>query len=273
MRRVLHISDLHFGRADLQVVEALRRSSQELEPHVIAVSGDLTQRAKHAEFVAAAKFLNSLRAPKVVVPGNHDIPLYNVVARFLAPLARYRRYIDSDVESSFVDNEIAVAGLSTARSLTFKGGRINHEQVKRVRELFCGTENERVRILVTHHPFRLSGRSDDKNLVGRASMALGCLSECMPDVLLAGHMHAHEVGTTADRFDLGGRSAIVVQAGTATSTRARGEKNSFNLLCVDREAVTIRPYDWDLASDTFAPGALRRYMRHDREWVSDGDGG
>src|SRR4051794_13402333 len=147
MRTLLHISDLHFGRVDSRLVEALRASVEELRPDVIAVSGDLTQRAKRREFAAASAFLGSLRPPKIIVPGNHDIPLYNVFTRFGRPLDRYRRYIGSQIEPSFMDDEIAVVGVNTARSLTFKGGRINADQVKRARDLFCDAVS-RVRILV-----------------------------------------------------------------------------------------------------------------------------
>ncbi len=269
MRRVLHISDLHFGDADLRVVDALRRCAAELDPHVVAISGDLTQRAKHREFVAASEFVRSLRTPTVVVPGNHDIPLYNVVARFVDPLGRFRRYLGDVVEPAFVDDEIVVVGLNSARSLAFKGGRINSEQIERARALFCGTDDTRVRVLVTHHPFHLPGTTEEDNLVGRARMALLNLRDCMPDVLLAGHMHAHEIGTTARRYDLDGRSAIVVQAGTATSTRRRGNQNSFNLLCVEREVVTILRYDWHTTTNEFAPFATQRYVRHGQKWVLD----
>jgi predicted phosphodiesterase len=133
--------------------------------------------------------------------------------------------------------------------------------------VFCASAKERVRILVTHHPLDLPGRDDDNDLAGRASMALGQLRDCMPDILLAGHLHAHEIGTTTRRFDLGGRNAIVVQAGTATSTRVRGEKNSFNLLDVDRDAVAIRRYDWNSANNMFEADAAHRYTRRGPQWM------
>ncbi|MEO8849724.1 MAG: metallophosphoesterase [Casimicrobiaceae bacterium] len=268
MRKVLHISDLHFGRVDIAVVEGLRKSVEQLEPDVIAVSGDLTQRAKRREFMAASDFLNLLRAPKVVVPGNHDIPLYNVFARFHSPLERYRQYI-GEAESVFTDDEIVVVGVNTARSLAFKGGRINLEQVRRARELFCAGDNPRVRILVTHHPFDLANVSVNADPVGRAAMALEHMRQCMPDVLLAGHMHVHQAGTTTERYDLGGRSAILVHAGTATSTRARGEQNSFNLLCVDQDSVSVWRYDWRASSSVFAPGTQYKYARVAGGWTAE----
>lgn len=274
MRKLVHLSDLHFGRTSDAVVAALRQVIGRLDPHLIAVSGDLTQRARKREFVAARQFLDSLAAPKVVVPGNHDVPLYNVIARFLTPLDRYRMHLSDDVEPSYVDDEIAVVGVNTARSLTFKRGRINREQVKRVAGVFCDDDTgSRVRVLVTHHPFDLPEAHDDTELVGRAGMAMSRLRECAPDVLLAGHLHHHSIGTTAERYDLGGHSAIVVQAGTATSTRVRATANSFNLLHIDRHAVAIERFDWSPDASSFATAAHVRFVRRGREWVPvDGAG-
>lgn len=295
MRKIMHLSDLHFGRTDPAVVLALRQIARQLDPDLIAVSGDLTQRARVEEFVAAREFLDSLAAPTLVVPGNHDVPLYNVAARFLAPLDRYRRHLAADVEPAFVDDEMAVVGINTARSLTFKGGRINRNQVQRAIALFCGTSNEcrraatkrefgppggsaaadaasvggsyeRIRILVTHHPFDLPGIREATNLVGRAAMAMSTLGKCMPDLLLAGHLHAHATGTTVERYDLRGHSAIVVQAGTATSTRVRGVHNSFNLLHVDRSTIAIDRFDWSASGTDFSLQSTRRFVRRDGEW-------
>ncbi|HZP86411.1 MAG TPA: metallophosphoesterase [Burkholderiales bacterium] len=264
MRKLLHLSDLHFGRVDTDLVDGLHAIAQRLQPDLIAVSGDLTQRAKVHEFAAARRFLESLRAPKVVVPGNHDVPLYNVFARFVDPLRRYRRYIGAVIEPTFMDEEIVVVGVNTARSMTFKGGRINAQQARIARAAFCDA-GARVRVLVTHHPFHFRA-ARDRDLVRRASMALDHLKECMPDVLLAGHMHAHEIGTTAQRYDLEGKSGIVVQAGTATSTRGRGERNSFNMLHIDAETVTVWRYDWDPALRSFVPGDPTLYRRSDATW-------
>jgi len=266
MRKLAHLSDLHFGRVDMAVVDALRHSLEAIAPAVIAVSGDLTQRATADQFVAARRFLDSLPAPAIVVPGNHDIPLYNVFARFFAPLSRYHRFVGAEAEPVFVDDEIAVVGVNTARSNVFKGGRINVEQVVRAGRIFQEAGHDRVRVLVTHHPFKLANMQR-KDEVGRADMALARLRECMPDVLLSGHMHAHEIGTTVQRNEHGGPSALVVHAGTATSTRGRGERNSFNLLYLERHAVRICRYDWKAEEAAFAPAASRRYVRCGVEWV------
>jgi len=115
LRTILHVSDLHFGRIDPATLEPLLAAAKEIRPHVVVVSGDLTQRARAWQFREARDFLAALPQPQVVVPGNHDVPLYNVALRFADPLANYRRYITDDLEPFYRDDEIAVAGINTAR--------------------------------------------------------------------------------------------------------------------------------------------------------------
>src|SRR5438045_6660149 len=128
MRTVVHVSDLHFGRIDRTLVEPLIATIQALHPHVVAVSGDLTQRAREREFREARLFLDRLPSPQIVVPGNHDVPLHNVFKRFVDPLKVYRRCISDNLAPFYADEEIAMAGVNTERSLRWKGGRINSEQ-------------------------------------------------------------------------------------------------------------------------------------------------
>src|SRR5437868_15414983 len=119
MRTIVHLSDLHFGRVDPALLDPLRELVRSIVPNVVVVSGDLTQRAKSEEFEAARAWLDTLPGPQIIVPGNHDISLYNVFRRFVQPLERYKRYITDDLDPMYVDEEIAVLGVNTARSLTF----------------------------------------------------------------------------------------------------------------------------------------------------------
>lgn len=245
MRTLAHLSDLHFGRVDARLLAPLRRTLESLRPHLVIVSGDLTQRARAAQFREAREYLATLPGPRMVVPGNHDVPLYNVFQRFFAPLAKYRRIVTDDLEPSFVDDEIAVVGVNTARSLVFKGGRINVRQARRVRAKLCGLPQRMTKIIVTHHPFNVPEDSSEQDqIVGRARMALETLAGCGADLLLSGHLHKAHVGHTAQRYDIAGVSALVVHAGTAVSTRSRGECNSFNVLRVRSRYIEIDRYEW-----------------------------
>ena len=264
MRTIVHLSDLHFGRVDQQLLEPLIKTITDMKPDLVAVSGDLTQRARSHQFVEARAFLDALPKPHIVVPGNHDIPLHNVFARFLRPLDKYRRYITDDLQPSFADEEMVVVGVSTARSLTFKGGRINQEQVARVRDKLCSFPDEMVKILVTHHPFDLPEGYNDRDLVGRARMAMAGLAECGADLFLAGHLHVTYSGHTAKRYNIQGHSALVVQAGTATSTRGRGEVNSFNVLRLSHPDISVERLSWNPESASFAI-ASEEHFRHSSE--------
>jgi 3',5'-cyclic AMP phosphodiesterase CpdA len=266
MRTLLHLSDLHFGRVDPATLDPLAAAAKASHPDLVIVSGDLTQRARRAEFGAARDFLARLPKPQIVVPGNHDVPLYNVLFRFLRPLEGYRRYITDDLEPYYQDEEIAVIGINTARSLTFKGGRINERQVTRVRDRLCALAERTIRVIVTHHPFDLPEGRMDADLVGRARMAMETFVECGADVILSGHLHVFHTAHTAIRYKLPGRSALLVQAGTATSTRERGEPNSFNVLSIEREQISVERRVWRRGDGAFLPAAVEVFQRTKEGW-------
>jgi 3',5'-cyclic AMP phosphodiesterase CpdA len=266
MRTIVHMSDLHFGRVNPALLDPLRKAVEDLEPDVVAISGDLTQRARSYQFQQARSFLDSLPQPQIVVPGNHDIPLHNVFARFLEPLTKYKRYITEDMQPVFEDEEVAIAGVNTARSLVFKGGRINRFQVERLRDKFCSLRSGVVKVVVTHHPFDLPEGYDERDLVGRAKMAMTGLAECGADLFLAGHLHISHTGHTK-RYNIRGHSALVVQAGTATSTRERGEANSFNLLRIAYPSITVEKFAWDPARTAFAVATAEQFKHGIEGWI------
>ncbi|MFL6208235.1 MAG: metallophosphoesterase family protein [Pyrinomonadaceae bacterium] len=268
MRTLVHLSDLHFGRLDERVVGPLLAQVNELEPDVVAVSGDLTQRARTEQFKAARAFLDALpRVPQIVVPGNHDVPLYNVVARFAQPLDKYRAHITRDLEPFYADEEIAILGINTARSLTIKYGRVNRLQIARIRERLCAVGDAVTKIVVTHHPFDVPVGADERDLVGRAELAMETLAACGADVLLAGHLHVSHTGHTAKRYRIRGHSALVVQAGTATSTRGRGETNSFNVLRIKHPYINVQRLAWRPEQEAFTPASSEHFRHTADGWV------
>lgn len=267
MRSLVHLSDLHFGRVDPAVVGPLIETVKGLKPDLIAVSGDLTQRARSGQFKAARTFLDALPQPQIVVPGNHDVPMHNVFARFMRPLNKYRRFITPELRPAYADDEIVVIGVNTARSLTIKGGRINAAQVAWMREKLCAYPDEIVKIVVTHHPFDLPEGHDETDLVGRSRMAMGAFAVCGADLFLAGHLHVSHTGHTAPRYQISGHSALVVQAGTATSTRGRGENNSFNLLLLDHPRIVVERFEWRASLTAFAPAKKESFQHTVDGWI------
>ncbi len=267
MRTIVHISDIHFGKVDYAVVKRLKEKIGEINPHLVIVSGDLTQRARSAQFIEAKAFLDALPQPQIVVPGNHDVPLYNIYERFFNPLDNYKEFITDDLEPFYADEELAVIGVNTARSLTIKNGRINESQVAAIQSKMRGLPDEMLKIIVTHHPFDLPEGYDDDSIVGRAEMAVREITKTGADVFLAGHIHVSHIGDTATRYKLGaGRSALVVQAGTATSTRGRGEANSFNVLEFQHPRLVVKRLECRATEMGFVPADTQNFEQTEKGW-------
>jgi 3',5'-cyclic AMP phosphodiesterase CpdA len=268
MTRIAHLSDLHFGAHDQRLVEAVESDIDQLKPDLVVISGDFTQRARTEQFREACHFLERLREhghEVLGVPGNHDVPLYDVLRRFLSPLARYRRFIDETL-CPFVELPgIAVLGVNTARSLTFKDGRINKDQVAFIREAFSRTPSEAMRVLVTHHPlFAMEVAGEAERAIGRHELALDVVEECGVDMVLAGHHH-HASSRDASEFVTRSGGVLVVQAGTATSTRVREQEQSFNVIDIGDGSATIAVHAW--TGEQFRPGSARRYEWRDGRWL------
>lgn len=265
MRRLAHLSDLHFGRTDARVVEALQAALLRARPDLLVISGDLTQRARRTEFEQARAFLDSLPFPRLVVPGNHDIPLYSVVERCLRPLDRYCRYITEDRAPFYGDDELAIAGLDTTRIVT-KNGRIQRQEVARACERLIAAAPRGTRVIVTHHPFDLPPAFASSYLVKNASSAMKLFASCRVDLFLSGHLHTAHWNEAAERYDLGGHAALVVHAGTAVSTRLRRQPNSWNLIEIERPRLAVVRFSYDNGTAVFVPTADDRFLLGDAGW-------
>jgi 3',5'-cyclic AMP phosphodiesterase CpdA len=267
MPRLVHLSDLHFGAHDERLVSTVERRVDELNPDLVVISGDFTQRARTEQFRDACQFLERLQhsGHEVLgVPGNHDVPLYDVLRRFLSPLARYRRFIDESLCPFVQLPGIAVLGINTARSLTFKDGRINQDQVAFIRDTFRRTPRDSFRILVTHHPlFALPVGDEITPAIGRQELALDAVQDAGVDMLLAGHNHHASSHSASDLVTRAG-GALVVQAGTATSTRVRDQEQSFNTIDVADAHVTITVNAW--TGGDFVALDAQRYAWEEGRW-------
>lgn len=268
MRTVVHLSDLHFGRINPAILRPLVTFIGQLRPDLVAISGDLTQRARTAEFLAAKEFLAEIPFPKIVVPGNHDVPLHNLFARFVRRLDRYQRYITADLQPVFADEEIVAVGVNTARAFTWKDGRINAAQLEQLRRTMTAAPPDATKIVVTHHPFDLPAGASGR-VVGRSRLAMKVLAECGLDVLLAGHFHIADTSQTAKRYQLPGYSALIVSSGTSTSTRGRGQPNSLNVIRIDRSNLTIERRIWRPASNLFDVLSIEQFHRGENGWLRE----
>lgn len=272
MARIAHLSDIHFGAHDPKIVAATEAWLQQHQPDLVVISGDFTQRAKRDQFRHASAWINRLRAAGMkllVIPGNHDVPLYNPARRFGAPLRRYKRYISNDLCPFYEDDEIAILGLNTARSLTIKDGRINHDQMRLLRDRFARVAAGKTRILVTHHPLfamPIGKGGELSEAVGRHEDAVRAAAEAGIHIALAGHFH-RTYAEAAQKMVAHAGGALVIQAGTATSTRLRNaEPQSFNWLHVHRhDEIELQVVVWDGAS--FQRGHHVAYCKRNGAWI------
>lgn len=269
MPRLVHLSDLHFGAHDDRLVAAVEGEVDKAAPDLVIVSGDFTQRAKTEQFQEACRFLERLREAGhevLGVPGNHDVPLYDVLRRFMSPLTRYRRYIDETLCPFHQLPGAAVLGINTARSLTVKDGRINREQIDYVRESFARVPEGTPKVLVTHHPLfalPVDSRGALGEAIGRQELALDAINELGVDVLLAGHNHRASTHHASDLVTRAG-GALVVQAGTATSIRLREEEQSFNILDVDGDTVSVALMKW--TGDRYESAVPTQFRKAEGRW-------
>jgi 3',5'-cyclic AMP phosphodiesterase CpdA len=187
-------------------------------------------------------------------------------------LRKYCRHITPNLAPYHFDGEIAVFGLNTARSFTTQYGRINAAQMRAVGERFGPLGREIMKILVTHHPFDLPpGYDNEHQLVGRAERSMRVLAKAGVDLILSGHLHLAHTSLTAKRYKIEGHSALVVQAGTATSTRGRGEANSFNILRIEAERIAVERILWRAESASFQLASTVVYCRGDAGWMPVAD--
>ncbi len=265
MATLAHISDVHFGREEPALAEALLHSLQELAPDVIVVSGDFTQRAKKRQFRAARAFLRAMpKAPQLLVPGNHDVSATNLLERALRPLRRYRRYITEDLAPFVEVPGVAIAGINTVRLLKTKDGRINSAQVAKACAQLGSAAAGAVRVVVTHHPMDLPGSDTKDALVTRADTAMVEFAKCGVDLFLSGHLHAGLALTTAARYALPGHAAVVAHAGTAISTRTRNEGNGWNVIRVAQDSIVVERMVW--GENAFVPEGTAAFIRGAAGW-------
>jgi 3',5'-cyclic AMP phosphodiesterase CpdA len=249
VRTIAHVSDVHLGAHLPAAVEALVEDVAAAAPDLTVVTGDLTMRARPGQFRQAVDLLNRLPAPRLVVPGNHDIPLDNPVLRLLAPYRRYRRFLPAGPDwPEWVDLPgLRVVGLDSTAPWRWKSGWLGARQRARLVALLGSARPGAVRAVALHHPVAargLGGIADRRRL-------LDALFRAGANLVLAGHTHVpafHPV--PAGRPGPGhsgpgdggpdGSAVLEVVAGTAVSTREWGTGQSWTLVRVAPGAVTVQ---------------------------------
>lgn len=258
MMRIVHISDLHFGREQPKLVAALSPQIHALEPDLVVVTGDLTQRARRRELAAAAEWIGGLPQPVLVVPGNHDIPGFHP-GRFLSPWRGWHQHLVAGLDPVVETDELLALGVNTARSwgpyLDWSRGRFGAAQIDRLASRFAAARG-RFRLLAAHHPVLLTPSAARRGLVGRSALALERLGRAGLDLVLGGHVHlayAEAVG-----------GIVIAHAGTTLSNRLVGEPNSFNLIAGDQRLLSVEQWWW--IEGAFSPVARDEFRRSEGGW-------
>ncbi|MEZ4700081.1 MAG: metallophosphoesterase [Rhodothermales bacterium] len=267
--RIAHLSDLHFGRiAYPEIVDALLAEIERSDVDLVAISGDLTQRALPTQYREAARMLASLRVPSIVVPGNHDVlAWWRPVSRIVRPLSRYHRYISNDLTTSFENETVAVLGINSAHGGTIKGGRISRRSREAIRSFFIGRPATTFKTLVVHHQLTSIDALLPHDVARGGAAALDVARQVGVDLILCGHLHVSHV-ESLKRTPENGR-LVIASAGTVTSDRGRRtnrNKNYYNLIDIlsDHFIVTERCYD--VTRHVFVDIKSTRF---DRETIAD----
>jgi 3',5'-cyclic AMP phosphodiesterase CpdA len=253
---IAQVSDLHFGADVSDIAESLLEDLVAQRPDATVVSGDLTMRARSHQFSQAKAYLRRLPQPLLVVPGNHDIPLYNVARRFASPFERYQQLVTTDLDPVLQLPGATLLGLTSMPHWRWKAGHVSQRQAELVRSALGQAPDDALRVLVTHHPVlpkELSG------LIGRSGL-VAAAADAGVDLLLSGHTHDPQIARVRLSSQRGSRQALSLVAGTAVSERTRSSLNCYFVVEVGAEELLVRERQW--GDGAWVEGMSARFERH-----------
>lgn len=259
MSRILHLSDVHFGAVDDRLVQPMLDLAVALRPDLTVISGDLTQRARPAQFAEARAFANRLPGPVLVVPGNHDMPLWNLPLRLAAPLLRYRRAFGAEVEPGMVLPDAVVQGVNSANPFVWKSGRLTKGAARRLATAFSATPEGAFRVAVIHHAPVPAADGTPADMAKPVAV-LAALAAAGTDIVLSGHTHMPHSG-----FAETAAGVLFLQVGTAISTRRKTGANDVSLIELGPASVTQQ--SWVARQgEGFAKAATAQFLRTANGW-------
>ena len=231
--KIIQISDLHFGMHKQNLIEPFLNDLKTIKPDLILISGDLTQRAKKQQFIIANQFLKQLPAPFLIVPGNHDIPLYNTFGRIFYPFKRYKLYISQELEYSFSNDEINILGVNSVNPLKIKDGQLNESTLQRIKNHFSKSSGQ-LNILFFHH--NLNYFAGMHHPLNNAVEFINYLKMSPIHIVCTGHLHYANVKILNKN-----QSEIfaLLHAGSLFCERSKDNMNSFYLLETNKLNCTV----------------------------------
>jgi 3',5'-cyclic AMP phosphodiesterase CpdA len=265
LRHLLHISDVHFGPKHLpELAEHILEFAVRRRPDVVVLSGDLTQRAKPAQFQQARRWVDRLPAPALVVPGNHDVPLYRAWERLLDPFGAYRKHFAGELEPVWQDDELLLVGVNTAHGMTLKEGRIPLSKLRQVAATIAAAPAAAFKVVVAHHHLTPPPRFGTQTVLSNAYEAIEMFSAAGVDLVLSGHQHQTYLASSEEFYPSGRAPVLILHAGTSSSSRGRGSeanKNTFNWIRVDAQSMLVSHYHWEPEAAEFLEISRHWYPR------------
>jgi 3',5'-cyclic AMP phosphodiesterase CpdA len=279
LRSLLHISDVHFGPPHLpRVARGVLQMIDQRRPDAVVLSGDLTQRARPEQFREARAFVDAIPVPVVVVPGNHDVPMYRFWERILDPFSAYRRWFADELEPVYRADGLLVVGINTAYNWTIKEGRITLDRLLAVGELLAAAPDGVFKVVVAHHHQIPPPNFGTQTVLSNAYEAIDLFSTVGVDLILSGHLHQAYIGNSEEFYPKGRPPGVILHSGTTTSNRGRmgeRERNTCNWIAYDEQSMVVSHLRWHRDSERFAEHSRHWYPRQERvPYTLDGlDGG
>lgn len=246
--RVAHLSDPHFGTIRMGVGEGLLNILREVQPALILLTGDITQRARVDQFKAAKYFIDQIGAAAVIaVPGNHDISLGNIYERIFHPYKGYENIFKQKLDQNIVLKDLCITCLNSTSRWRHIQGDFQHSYLEQ--QFQENYSHCKVRIVAFHHPMDCAKHIDDKNLLKGRNDAIALFDRHNVDMVVGGHIHDPYVNLSSARYPHIQRKIILSVAGTCLSSRTRsGAPNSFNLIDINTDLIpkiTLTRFDMD----------------------------
>lgn len=268
MRTLFHISDVHFGPPHLpEVAEGVLAFIDERRPELVVLSGDLTQRAKPEQFRQARRFVDRIPVPSLVVPGNHDVPLYRVWERVFSPFGAYKEHFSEELEPVYRTDGLLAVGINTAHGWTLKDGRITYKRLAEVAEILDSASERQFKVVVAHHHLIPPPTFGTQRVSGNAYEAIDIFSQAGVDLILSGHQHISYIGNSEEFYPKGRPPVVILHSGTTTSNRGRAserEMNSCNWIVWNDEAMRVSHLRWHAEHGRFFEHSRHFYPRQER---------
>jgi 3',5'-cyclic AMP phosphodiesterase CpdA len=270
---VFHCSDLHFGHPAVPAqYEAMESLIAERRYDVVAISGDLTQRARSGEFQRARAFIrHAERTSKVIsIPGNHDVQWWKAplgLGDDGAILATYRTYVNPDIEPVLRVPGAVFAGLNTSHGVTRQTltwrlrdisiiGIIRRAQIERLRTVFSDVPPDDARVIVMHHN-PMKGELSQRHGLKDTSRALGAFADLQVDLVLCGHDHQEAI----HYIEHTKKGTVISTAGTVSNRMRGGRPSSVNSIRITPDQIEVSTLVWAESDSAFVAGPTKCFKR------------